>query len=126
MRELARRGGLKSGVTRWENRIMWFLWQGAAEQGMKVAAAIIDYNLLRGGFYKEPNRSGGSHDTDWRCPECGHFSSIKNRACAKCRMPGPTNGRLTRKALREREKEHKAAAYLKRTADADRTPFEGH
>ena len=83
-----------------------------AEQGINVSAAIIDNKLLKAGFYKEPNRSGGSHDSDWKRPNCGHFSSIKNRACAKCRMPGPGNGRWTRKRLREGEEEGRIRAIL--------------
>jgi hypothetical protein len=83
-----------------------------------VRTAIIDDALLAAGFYKEPNRSRGSHESDWRCVNRGHFSSIKNRACAKCRRPGPWNGRMTRKALRERAEEHRIAAILSKHGSA--------
>jgi hypothetical protein len=62
-----------------------------------------------------PKRYGGSHKNDWRCtdPSCRHRNSIKSFACAKCKRPAPLNGRLTRAALAEREKEHSMLAYLR-------------
>jgi hypothetical protein len=77
MRELGRLGGLASGERRRLNRAGAIIWQCAGELGIDVRAAIIDDALLAAGFYKEPNRSGGSHESDWRCVNCGHFSSIK-------------------------------------------------
>jgi thiol-disulfide isomerase/thioredoxin len=63
---------------------------------------------------KRPNLSGGSHDNDWRCPSCHHFNSEKRRACAKCNNVAPANGRITRRALRAREKEHRTQGYLRK------------
>lgn len=60
------------------------------------------------------DRRGGSHDADWRCPNCRHFSSIRQRACGTCREPGPLNGRLTRAALRERSIEHRIQSTLRK------------
>jgi len=111
MRELGRRGGLKSGEKRRLDRVGLMLGFSALDRGdstLLLGEAI--QQLARA--EKRPNRSGGSHETDWRCPECGHFSSIQNRACAKCRMPGPQNGRWTKKRLRERRAERRIAAIL--------------
>jgi len=96
MRTIAPLGGVASGVTRHKQKVARIL-------GMEPVPAEVP---------KSPNRSGGSHDFDWRCPECGHFSSIKNRACAKCRMPGAGNGRWTRKRLREGEAEGRIRTIL--------------
>ena len=63
---------------------------------------------------KEPNRSGGDQDSDWRCVNCRHFNSIERRACAKCRMPGPMNGRMTRAALRAKRAEYRTKAILRK------------
>jgi hypothetical protein len=71
---------------------------------------------------KRPKLSGGSHDTDWRCPYCRHFNSIKRRLCAQC-VRSPGNGRLTRAALRERVAEHRVEAILsKRGLPFDHLP----
>jgi Glyoxalase/Bleomycin resistance protein/Dioxygenase superfamily len=50
---------------------------------------------------RTPNRSGGPHDSDWRCVnrDCRHFNTIKRRACSKCNTVSPQNGRMRRKAL---------------------------
>src|SRR5579872_2015794 len=97
MRGIAKLGGVASGVTRHKQKV-------AKDLGMEPVPVLP----------AEPNPSGCSHDSDWRCvnPECRHFNSIKRRACAKCRMPGPRNGRWTRKRLRERADEHRIRAIL--------------
>ena len=98
MRGIARRGGLASGVTRHKKKVAKIL-------GMDPLGALP---------MEEPNRSGGDHDSDWRCvnPDCRHFNSILRRACAKCRVPGPRNGRWTRKRLGEFAEERRIAAIL--------------
>jgi hypothetical protein len=130
MRKLGRSGGLKSGETRRMNRAARIIEEYAcgkwgteapetANDGYPSTVRYV-WGLTGGRFTLEQiaealrpvDRRGGSHDTDWRCPDCGHFSSIKYRACASCRRPGLQNGRSTRAALREREKEHGIAAYL--------------
>jgi hypothetical protein len=108
MRTLARRGAEKSVETRRKKKALKILIADYATQhGIKLDPASLDVRPA-----KRPNRSGGSHDTDWRCPCCRHFNSIKRRACAKCHSLGPANGRLTRAALRELAAEHRTAAIL--------------
>jgi hypothetical protein len=78
MRELGRRGGLKSGETRQEKEALkMILGEYASERGIDLDAALAAKPA------KRPNLSGG---TDWRCanPDCRHFNSIKRRVCAKC------------------------------------------
>jgi hypothetical protein len=58
------------------------------------------------------DRRGGSDDTDWRCPECHRFNSTYSRQCRKCKAIAPWNGRVTRKALREKAAEHAITAIL--------------
>ena len=100
MRDLGRRGGLKSGETR---RVRRILTEYAAQKGTGVPLDILDpTEIWPESILKRESRAGGSHDTDWRCRKCHHFNSIKSRACSKCKTPGPVNGRLTRAALRER------------------------
>jgi hypothetical protein len=109
MRELGRQGGLKSGETRRLNAHM-----------LRMAAYVTACDGLGRGITGEQiieamrpeDRSSGCHDTDWRCPNCHHFNSIKSRACAKCNTVSPRNGRLTRAALHERTAEHCTAAIL--------------
>jgi len=112
MRELARRGGLKSGETRRLKKAMRIIAEHAEQKGIPVTQDPIA-TLLEAGFLEPENRSGGSHDTDWRCPACHHFNSIKSRACAKCGAVSPRNGRLTRAELRERIAGHRYAAMLR-------------
>jgi hypothetical protein len=115
MRDLGRRGGLKSGETRHEARVCGILAECAAQKGTGVPLDLLDpTEIWPESILERESRAGGSHDTDWRCRECLHFNSIKSRACSKCRTPGPLNGRLTRAALRERQAEHRNRAILKK------------
>jgi hypothetical protein len=98
MRKIASRGGVASGVTRHKKKVARLL-------GIPPVPAEV---------LKRPKRSGGSHDNDWRCSHCRHFNSEKRRACAKCKAVAPMNGRLTRKALRERAEEHRTMAILRK------------
>ena len=117
MRQLARRGGLKSGETRRGKRAMRIIAQHAREKGIDPSLFLLPAPVIDAGMLERPNRSGGSHDTDWRCPGCHHFNSIKRRACAKCKAVAPANGRLTRAALRVRRAEHRIAGILGKDAD---------
>jgi hypothetical protein len=130
MRKIARRGGLASGETRRLKRVQRLLTGFPCEElGIAVPGTINDPRLaavlemweLTGRRYtfeqivevlRPVDHRGGSHDNDWRCPSCHHFNSEKRRAGAKCKSVAPANGRLTRKALRERAEEHKTAAIL--------------
>ena len=49
---------------------------------------------------KRPSYAGGTHDTDWRCPECGHFTSMNGPACSKCGAVTSQRERETRASLR--------------------------
>src|SRR5579872_4939680 len=131
MRELGRLGGRKSGDARRLNRVGRILWEyDCKKRGIEPTLtgddrkcpvaqdmqdeweasarrpelkAIAEYlGLLP--------RRGGSHNTDWRCPKCERYSSIKKWLCTNCGNFSPKNGRLTRAALRAREKEHKTTA----------------
>jgi hypothetical protein len=113
MRELARRGGVASGKARRFRKFEDFLLVCAIEPGEDLSMLLLYNALRRAGLLKGPKLSGGSHETDWRCPECHHFNSEKRRACATCNNVAPLNGRLNRKRLREMEKEHRYAALLK-------------
>jgi hypothetical protein len=97
MRRIASRGGVASGVTRHKKKV----------------AKLLGIPAVPAELLKWPKRSGGSHDNDWRCPSCHHFNSEKRWACAKCEALAPANGRLTRKALRERAAEHRTMAILR-------------
>jgi len=98
MRKIAARGGLASGETRRKKKV----------------ARLLGIPAVPDEMLKRPKRSGGSHEYDWRCPHCHHFNSEKRRACAKCKALAPANGRLTRKALRERAEEHRNGAILRK------------
>lgn len=111
MRELARRGGLKSGERRRGTRAMRILSEYAQEKGIASLPDPIE-TLLEAGFFQPENCSGGSHYTEWRCPNCHHFNSIRSRACAQCKAVSPRNGRLTRAAFRARMAEHRTRAIL--------------
>jgi hypothetical protein len=110
MRALARLGGLKSAETRRLKRVERIVTQYARDRGIDLGPALVSTEPV-----KRPNRSGGSHDTDWRCPrrDCRHFNSIKRRLCAKCGGT-PANGRWTRARLRERAAEHRVAGILRK------------
>ena len=132
MRKIARRGGLASGETRWWKRIQRMLIGFVCEDlGITVPGPVDDPRLAavrdvweftgrRFTFeqifeaLRPVDHRGGSHDDDWRCPGCHHFNSEKRRTCAKCKAVAPRNGRLTRKALRERAEEHRTRAILAR------------
>jgi hypothetical protein len=110
MRLLGKRGGLKSGEVRRATRVARLLGQYASARGIELDATAPPAEPV-----KRPNRSGGSHDTDWRCPYCRRFNSFKRRSCANAKCgKSPPNGRLTRAALREREAWHKNEAMLKK------------
>jgi hypothetical protein len=142
MRELGRRGGLNSGRTRHLRRAEKVLLEYAAERSMilpqplmpviretrqeKVRRKRLDVihsaeEIIGRRFAAEEiaellrptNRSGGSHDLDWRCPYCRHFNSIQRWSCARC-FRAPQNGRKTRAALRERAAEHRNTAILRK------------
>ena len=98
MRKLASRGGKASGKAR-----RW-----------KKVAKTLELPEVPVELAKRPNLSGGSHDNDWLCPGCHHRNSLKRRMCAECGTPAPLNGRITRKALRERAAEHRIKATLRR------------
>jgi hypothetical protein len=110
MRLLGQRGGLKSGEVRRAKRLMRLLGLSAPAREIKLDATVPHVEPV-----ERPNRSGGSHDTDWRCPYCRRFNSIKRRSCAnaKCGRT-PANGRLTRARLREQEAWHRNQAMLKK------------
>ena len=91
MRELARRGARRSAETRQRKSVEDILvGQYEKEQGIDLESGLLGVPAAR-----LQNRSGGSHDTDWRCPY-------------------PENGRLTRAALRTRAAEHRTEAILKK------------
>jgi hypothetical protein len=130
MREIARLGGLASGKTRFLKRAERIRGEWACRKHGVARPAKLDWHeaavrelmiVTRGRFTREEieqalrpvDKRGGSHDTDWRCPRCHHFNSTKRRACAKCSVPGPANGRLTRRALRAMQKEHQTQGYLR-------------
>jgi hypothetical protein len=109
MRALARRGGEKSGEARRLKKAAKILaGEYATKHGIDLDPAVLDARPVNA-----PNRSGGGHDSDWRCPHCRHFNTIKRRMCAKCGHT-PANGRLTRAVWRERAAEHRTAAILAR------------
>jgi uncharacterized paraquat-inducible protein A len=103
MRELGRRGGVKSGETRRQNAFtlrmaaLYSVWEMTGRQftPQEVMEAM-----------RPQHQYSGDHETDWRCPQCHHFNSAKRWACAQCKTVSPQNGRLTRAALRELAAEH--------------------
>ena len=98
MRALARLGGVASGETRRRKKV----------------AKILELPKMPAEMLRRPNRSGGSHESDWRCPGCRAFNSIHRRACSTCECLAPANGRLTKRALRERAAEHWTEAILRK------------
>jgi hypothetical protein len=111
MRELGRRGGLKSGERRRRNaftlRIASYIsvWEATGQRftGEEVIEAM-----------RPPDLSSGDRDTDWRCPRCHRFKGTKRRACATCNAVPPANQRLTWAALRGRRAEHINGATVRR------------
>jgi hypothetical protein len=112
IREIGRQGGLASGETRRLARVRRIITEYASRKGIGVPPDITETQPES--ILKRESRAGGSHDTDWRCPKCHHFNSIKSRACSKCQTPSPTNGRMTRAVLRERQAEHRNRAILRK------------
>jgi len=97
MRALASRGGVAIGETRRKKKI----------------AELLGLDPVPAELLERPKLSGGSHDTDWRCPYCRHVNSIKRQACAECAKT-PANGLTTKAARREREEEHEIEAILRK------------
>jgi len=93
---------------------MRIIGQHSRENRIALTTSLLFAPTINARLCERPSRSGGSHATDWRCPSCHRFNSIKCRACAKCKAVSPANGRLTRAALHEREVEHRNAATLRR------------
>jgi hypothetical protein len=134
MRALARSGGLASGETRRLKRVGRIAGEWAHRKwGISLPVipddgylpAVHELWRILGGRYtleeceealRPTDRRGGSHKNDWRCmdPSCRHRNNIKSRACAKCKRPGPLNGRLTRDALDAKQKEHRTQGYLRK------------
>src|SRR3974390_988529 len=112
IREIGRQGGLKSGETRRLARVRRIITEYASQKGIPLPPDITE--ILPESILKRESRAGGSHDTDWRCPKCHHFNSIKSRACSKCQTGSPKNGRRTRAALRKRQAEHRNRAILRK------------
>lgn len=129
MRVLARRGGVASGETRKMKRARRILSECASQPRGTPAPAYEDrateavhevWEITRRQFaldeiaeaMRPVVHRGGSHETDWRCPECHRFNSTHSRQCGKCKRLAPENGRLTRKALRAKKKQHAIAAIL--------------
>src|ERR1700722_4539799 len=123
MRKLGRLGGVSSGETRRQNALnlkianLFSIWDTCQKRGCtdeQIAAAL------------EPlDARGGSHDDDWRCPNCHHFTSNQRCLCRKCGYSAPPDGRLlTRKALREMAEEHRTTAILRKheLSDAGLSP----
>ena len=79
----------------------------------KKVARMLGMPEIPAELAKQPNRSGGSHENDWRCATCRGFNSINSRSCSKCGSLAPANGRMTRRALRERAAEHRTEAILR-------------
>ena len=121
MRKLGRSGGLKSGETRRLNRAARIIEEYASgKPGIETPETAKDgytggrftleqiAEAMRAGW-----RRGGSHETDWRCPQCHHFNSEKRGSCAKCASV-PGNRRPTRAALRAQTAENATQAYLRK------------
>jgi hypothetical protein len=123
MRELGRRGGLRSGETRNLKRVARIagIVQPATEAERHVVAACDVWETTGRRFSLEQileemrpvDYRGGSHGTDWRCPKCRRFNTFKRGSCAVCSVV-PMNGRLTRAELRECAEEHRLMAILRK------------
>ena len=84
---------------------LFSLWDMCKEGGCTTAEFIEGLRPL--------DRRGGSHNDDWRCPKCHHFTTSQTRLCARCGYSAPPGGRpMTRKALRELAAEHRTRAIL--------------
>jgi hypothetical protein len=111
MRLLGRAGGTKSGETRRLNAFtlrmaaVYPVWEAANKRGIR------DDEIWKA--LERVDKRGGSHDSDWRCPHCHAFNSIKSRACSKCLAFAPRNGRLTRAAITEHIAQSNADHKLK-------------
>jgi hypothetical protein len=115
MRALGSAGGKKSGEARRLNayeldmlKALVFRTCTWEEFWQSTPQELLDRHLFR------EKHAGGSHESDWRCPKCRHYNTFKLGICSKCRELAPTNGRLTRKALRERAAEHRTRAILRK------------
>ena len=100
MRELGRRGGIKSGKMRRLHSLMMDL--ANRQTYWEVTGRCLTAEQVRKDF-EALNLSGGDHNSDWRCPQCGHFSSINRWVCGACHSLAPSEGRVTRAMLRARE-----------------------
>ncbi len=109
MRALGSRGGVKSGEIRRAHadtrrmETFYSVWKvchraGCTDEEIAESMRPLDF-------------SSGAHGTDWKCPECGHFTSNKRHSCAKCGQ-FPKRERLTRAELKSREAEHRIQAIL--------------
>ena len=110
MRNLGRSGGLESGKKRRLNAITLKIASWYPVWDVCQSAGCTDEEIVEA--LRPIDARGGGHDDDWRCPGCHHFNSAKRRTCAECKAVAPKNGRLTRKALRERAEEHRTRAIL--------------
>lgn len=110
MRNLGRVGGKKSGEARRrlavERRMLSLV--GAWEM-CRDRLTLADFEE---GAVRLPDLSGGSHDTDWRCPNCRQFQSAKRWICRHCGHVARKR-RTTRKRLRELEAEHRTGGILR-------------
>ena len=113
MRALGRAGGKKSGEVR---------RQYARERLMLGLSGVFELWRARMGQEAPqlPDLSGGSHDTDWRCPKCRQFHSAKRWLCQNCGY-WVRKRRITRAQLREREAEHRTMAILSKHGLAEAT-----
>ena len=99
MRALGRVGGKKSGEARRKNAVQRRMLDlvGVWEIRKHLTFEQVEEEAARG----FPNASGGSHDTDWRCPGCHQFHSAKRWFCRRCGRV--ILKRTTRKRLQELE-----------------------
>jgi hypothetical protein len=113
MSELGRLGGRKSGDARRDNAYTLRFYRSVIfGEICPLYPTDTPKDLAeRAERTSRINRSGGSHDEDWRCPNCKHFNSAKRSLCAKCRT-SDLDGRMTRAELRERAAEHRNEATL--------------
>jgi hypothetical protein len=111
MRELGSLGGVKSGEVRRRNAFLIRMLDLYTVQGMIGEDFTLDQIAAA---MRPVDQSAGDHSTDWRCPKCDHFNTIKRFHCRECGSIAPKNGRLTRAALRERQAEHRTDAILRK------------
>ena len=131
MRNLGRSGGLNSGETRRLNRAEKIIEEHAsgkrgfetpetAKDGfpsmVSYVSAVTGERFTLGQIaqgMRAVGRRGGSHETDWRCPQCHHFNSEKRASCAECASV-PGNGRISRAQWRACVEQHRFAAILRK------------